>query len=208
MKKITLIIAAIGLIAGSISAQDNGTDSRTMLQFGVKAGFNHSNVYDSEGEDFKADPKFGLAAGVFVAIPLGKYFGFQPEMLYSQKGFKATGSIIGINYKYTRTTSFIDIPLLFQLKPAEMITFLVGPQFSYLIKQKDEFANTTVEQDFENDNIRKSIMGIALGVDICPKNLIVGARVGWDIQNNNGDGTSTVPRYKNVWSQVTVGFRF
>ena len=29
-----------------------------------------------------------------------------------------------------------------------------------------------------------------------------------DIQNNNGDGTSTTPRYKNVWFQGTLGFKF
>ena len=27
------------------------------------------------------------------------------------------------------------------------------------------------------------------------------------IQNNNGDGTSATPRYKNVWYQATIGLR-
>jgi len=31
--------------------------------------------------------------------------------------------------------------------------------------------------------------------------------VGWDLMKNNGDGTKTTPRYKNVWAQVSVGFR-
>jgi hypothetical protein len=33
-------------------------------------------------------------------------------------------------------------------------------------------------------------------------------RGSWDLKNNNGDGTSTTPRYKNVWYQATVGYRF
>jgi len=28
------------------------------------------------------------------------------------------------------------------------------------------------------------------------------------LQNNNGDGTSNNPRYKNEWTQLSVGFRF
>jgi hypothetical protein len=30
------------------------------------------------------------------------------------------------------------------LKPSEFITLIAGPQYSYLIKQKDEFTNTMV----------------------------------------------------------------
>ncbi len=207
MKKLILIISVLGLIANNISAQENETDPRYQLQLGAKVGFNYSNVYDSKGEGFNADPKFGFAAGAFLAIPFGQYLGFQPELLFSQKGFKATGNVLGINYDFTRTTSFIDIPLLLQLKPGRTVTLLIGPQYSYLINQKDDFTNTTIEQDFKNDNIRKNIMCFVVGIDICPKNILIGARAGWDIQNNNGDGTSTVPRYKNVWYQVMIGIR-
>jgi hypothetical protein len=79
-----------------------------------------------------------------------------------------------------------------------------------LLKQKDVFENplTTVEQqnEFKNDNIRKNILGFIGGVDVNVGKVIIGARAGWDIQNNNGDGTSTNPRYKNAWTQATIGF--
>jgi hypothetical protein len=208
MKKLILIIAAVALFATTSRAQDELSDSRNELQLGVKLGFNYSNVYDSEGENFTTDPKFGFVGGVFVAIPIGKLLGFQPELLFSQKGYKGSGSFLGVDYEYSRTTNFIDVPLFLQLKPVEAITLLAGPQFSFLIKQTDSFNDATVEQEFENDNIRKNIMGFVVGVDVCPGNLMIGARAGWDVQNNNGDGTSTVPRYKNVWYQVTAGFRF
>jgi len=44
-------------------------------------------------------------------------------------------------------------------------------------------------------------------MDINLNNIVIGARAGWDLFNNNGDGTSTTPRYKNVWAQATVGIR-
>ncbi|MES2141006.1 MAG: porin family protein [Bacteroidota bacterium] len=210
MKKIILIIGAVTTMANFSSAQE--TDLREELIFGLKAGANYSNVYDTQGEEFQADPKLGLAAGAFLAIPIGKYLGIQPEVLYSQKGFKATGRILGGNYEFTRTTNFIDVPLLVSFKPSEFISIMVGPQYSYLIKQSDAFTNSSTSilqvQEFENDNIRRNILCLTGGVDVTIKHIVIGARIGWDIQNNNGDGTSSTPRYKNVWYQATVGYRF
>ena len=211
MKKIVLITAAISLF-GIIKGQDNSTDLRDKLSFGVKAGANYSNVYDAQGEAFQANPKLGLAAGVFLAIPIGKYLGVQPEVLFSQKGFQATGIILGNTYDFTRTTSYIDVPLLFAFKPSEFFTLLAGPQYSYLLNQKDVFANATTsiaqETEFVNDNVRKNTLCFLGGADLTLRHIVIGARAGWDFQNNNGDGTSTTPRYKNVWYQATVGYRF
>jgi hypothetical protein len=212
MKNLILVIAAVFCFSSVSFAQENETDFREQIQFGGKVGANYSNVYDAKGEEFNADAKFGLAAGGFVSIPIGKYLGVQPEVLFSQKGFQATGVILGSTYKFTRTTSYIDIPLLFAFKPSEFITLLAGPQYSYLIKQRDVFGNATTslaqEQEFENDNVRKNTMCFLIGVDFTLNQIVLGSRAGWDIQNNIGDGTSTTPRYKNVWYQATFGFRF
>jgi hypothetical protein len=88
------------------------------------------------------------------------------------------------------------------------ISLLAGPQFSFLLKQKDVLGNSSLTQDFNNDNIRKNTLGFLGGADINLSNLVLGVRAGWDLQDNNGDGTSDNPRYKNVWYQATIGFRF
>jgi hypothetical protein len=207
-----LLLLSFCLFSVNSFAQTTGTTTSERIQFGMKAGINFSNVYDSKGEQFNADGKIGAAGGVFISIPLGKYLGIQPEILFSQKGFKATGSLLGSNYTFTRTTNYIDIPLLLAIKPTSVITILAGPQYSYLMKQKDVFVTsvTSVEQQkvFENDNIRKNTLCFVGGADINLAKLVLSARAGWDIQNNNGDGTSTTPRYKNVWYQATIGYRF
>ena len=212
MKKMILAMAAVALIAFNGSAQGSGNNLRNQITFGIKAGANYSNVYDSQNQDFNADPKLGFAGGIFVGIPLGSFLGIQPELLYSQKGFKATGTLLGSPYSLTRTTNYLDVPILIALKPIGLITILVGPQYSYLLSQKDVYDNSIMtvvqEQTFKNDNIRKNTFGILGGVDINLSNLVIGARVGWDITNNNGDGTSTTPRYKNVYYQATLGYRF
>jgi hypothetical protein len=212
MRKLILVMAAVALIAFNGSAQGSGNGLRNQITFGIKAGANYSNVYDSQNQDFNADPKFGFAGGIFVGIPLGSFLGIQPELLYSQKGFKATGTLLGSPYSLTRTTNYLDVPILLALKPIGLITILVGPQYSYLLSQKDVYDNSIMtvvqEQTFKNENIRKNTFGILGGVDINISNLVIGARVGWDITNNNGDGTSTTPRYKNVYYQATLGYRF
>lgn len=205
MKKLIFIIVSTIWLFNIGNAQEN------KFIFGIKAGATYSNVYDSQGESFKADNKFGFTSGLFVTIPLGEQIAFQPEFLFAQKGFKATGKILGSTYSFTRTTSYLDVPLLFAYKPIERLTVVLGPQYSYLLQQKDVFAagSTTVlqEQEFQNDNLRKNILGFVGGVDINLGHTVIGARIGLDAQNNNGNGTATTPRYKNIWAQMTFGFR-
>jgi hypothetical protein len=213
MKKLlTLIVLAVVAITTTGNAQDTSTDPRNKLYFGLKAGYNYSNVYDTEGENFQADGKVGFAAGAFLSIPIGKFLGIQPELLFSQKGFHATGTLFGSPYDLTRRSNYLDVPVLITLKPAPLITLMAGPQFSYLLNQKDVFKSSTVntlqQQEFKNDNIRKNTLCFLGGIDFNFNHFALGTRVGWDLWNNNGDGTSTTPRYKNVWLQATVGYRF
>ena len=211
MKKNFFAILALILIANTMNAQNAASSSSDQIHIGLKVGGNYSNIYDSKGEKYNADGKIGFATGAFVSIPIGMYLGIQPEILFSQKGFTATSSVLGADVKLTRTTNYIDVPVFLAIKPSEMITLLVGPQYSYLMKQNDKFTNpiTNIETntDFNTDNIRKNTFCLVGGVDINMSNIVLGARVGMDMYNNNGDGTSTTPRYKNVWAQATVGFR-
>lgn len=210
MKKILLFLTVATLSISLCEAQV-AVNSRKKFQFGLKGGSNFSNIYDSNGEDFDAEGKFGWVGGVFIAIPVGSFLGIQPEILFSQKGYKQTGAFLGSNYELTRTTDYIDIPLLLSIKPVNFLTIQLGPQFSFLTKQKDVFTNalSTIEQEkqFKNDNIRKNTLCAVGGLDINLNRLVIGARAGWDIQDNNGNGSSTNPRYKNVWLQATLGFR-
>lgn len=217
-KSIFTVFAAIAMVTG-VKAQEvdarNGntsdTDTRSNFVLGAKLGANLSNVYDSEGEDFVADPKLGFVAGGFVTIPLTKLFAIQPEVLYSQKGFKGEGTLLGSSYSYERTTDYLDVPVYFAFRPIEYLSIMAGPQFSYLLKEKNEFKgaiNSTQEEAFNNDNIRKNTFALIGGVDVNIDKLVIGARAGFDLKENKGDGTSDTPRYKNYWYQLTLGYKF
>jgi hypothetical protein len=206
-----LLGAILCLTIGTLSAQDKAADKRDQLVFGIKAGMNVSNVWDEQGADFVADPKLGAAGGVFLAVPIGKYFGVQPELLFSQKGFKGGGVLLGFPYSFTRTTSYLDVPILVQFKPIEYFTLLAGPQFSYLLKEKNVYTfgsnSSQQEQAFSNEDVRNNILGFVVGADVTVKAFVLSARAGWDFQNNNKNGVSTTPRYKNQFLQLTIGFR-
>ncbi|MDD3320400.1 MAG: porin family protein [Paludibacter sp.] len=210
--KIFMKTNVIMLTAILMLASNNKTYAQNdQIHVGVKAGVNYSNVYDSEGEEYTADGKFGFAGGAFVSIPVTPLLGIQPELLFSQKGFQATGTVLGNDISFTRTSAFLDLPIFLAIKPNEMLTLLVGPQYSFLMSQKDVFANPiqdiVVQEDFDTDNIRRNTLCLVGGADVNLSNIVLGARIGCDLFNNNGDGTSTTPRYKNVWGQVSVGFR-
>src|SRR5688572_11231450 len=135
MKKIwilfTMAIAAVTTISNAqetvvvypkesvvVAVEQTLPDPRNRFYIGLKGGFCFSNVYDTHGENFEADTKSGFAGGLFLTIPVGRFLGIQPEVLFSQKGFKATGTLLGNPYTLTRTTYFIDVPLLLALKPS------------------------------------------------------------------------------------------
>lgn len=197
------------MFTGATLAQD---DLRERFNFGVKAGANLSNIWDTDAEDFSADPKFGFAGGVFISLPLGKLLAIQPEVIFSQKGYKASGTFLTVPYEVTRTSNYLDIPILLAFRPADFISILAGPQIGFQLSQKDKFTagsfSSEEQQQFENDNWRKNMLGVHLGLDINIGHVVISPRAALDLQNNRGDGTSSDPRYKNFLVQLTLGYRF
>ena len=187
-------------------------DGRDQLYYGFKAGVNYAWANNINSTSLRANPLFGIVSGAFIVLPLSAYLGIQPEFLFSQKGFKASGTMDGSGYSFTRTSSYIDLPLYFSVKPNEFLTLLAGPQLSYLIQQSDKFSFATSDilqqQDVKNNSDRKQTLGLAGGFDINLKGLVIDFRTGLDMINNNGNGTTTNPSYKNAWCQATLAYRF
>lgn len=210
MKKFIAYLFIISLSGSGLYAQSE--DFRTEAGLGLKVGINSANIFDTEGDDFEHDSRLGLAAGIFISLPLGKFLGVQPEIMYSQKGYSTNGSVLGISYDYTRKTDYIDIPLQLQIKPAPVLTLLVGPQYSFLISKGVNFDSDILDEETQNNiediDIRKNTLGLVTGLDLNFNRFVISARAAWDMQNNNGDGTSDSPRFRNVVVQATVGVFF
>jgi hypothetical protein len=214
MKKLKIILGILTIVAATIQhsyAQPNGTDTRDKLVFGLKVGANYSTVYATQGQNFNANGKVGVAGGAFLAIPIGRFLGLQPEVLFSQRGITATGNVQNDSYSLSRTSSYIDVPLFVAFKPIENLTLLLGPQYSFLVVENDVFANVASSpaqlQQFSNDNTQRNTLSAVAGADVNIQHFVLGVRAGMDMFYNNGNVTSGGPQYKYVWGQVTVGFR-
>lgn len=211
MSKLLLYLSLL-LNVSFLHAQIVG-DDREEFHFGVKAGVNLSNVYSATGTDFIAKNRTGFAGGGFITIPIGKYLGIQPEVLFSQKGANAMGTLNGEAYQFKRTTNSLDIPVLLQVKPLPHIALVVGPQLSFLMKQSDTYesddSRIIIEQEFKDQSLRKANVGAVAGVDVWVLKILLSGRVGCDLlQNTIKTSSGNAPTYKSFWGQLTLGLRF
>lgn len=193
--------------------RENSFDNRGKFQIGAKLGGSFGGVYAIKGENFDANNKFGFTGGIFGAIPFNHYIGLQPEVLITQKGFKqGNGYLLETPYNFRRTTTYVEVPLFFAFTPSEFVTLLVGPQYSYLLRQKDVFINTSTsfsqEDVVKQDIVRKNMFGMVAGFDVNLKHIVIGGRIGIDFLNNRFNNTTNTPQYKNVNTQITIGYKF
>ncbi|MBC7745559.1 MAG: PorT family protein [Flavobacterium sp.] len=201
MKK--LLIVAIGILtAGAVHAQD--------VSVGIKAGGNLSNIIKTGDSSYETNFKPGFHAGLTLEIGLGNTFAFAPELMYSQKGYKADR----FGGTLTQTTNWIEIPVLAKIKAGPAFNIFLGPQVSFLTKTSNKFEGAfgAVEQTIiekQSETFKKSIAGgvIGAGFDITPK-IGINARYALDFQKNNENGTNETPEFKNQVFQAGLGFKF
>ncbi|RDV14170.1 PorT family protein [Pontibacter diazotrophicus] len=166
------------------------TAAQAQSGFGIRGGANLSNLEGDLRNESLYENKFGFHAGVTLNIPvLDNFFSIQPELLYSNKGFKNSDEEYTNNLNQTlRRTGkvnydYIDLPIFAKIK-AGPIYFEAGPQASYLLSVKDETSlyidnelassNTTV---IDRDNMRKFELGYAAGVGLAAgKRFTIGLR--------------------------------
>jgi hypothetical protein len=211
MKRIFLG-AFILLVAVGANAQSN--EVKNQLSFGVKGGASFSNIIKTDDSDFKTDYLTGFNAGIFVSIPIIDRLSFQPELMFSQKGYKSDRTGILSNGTLTQTTSWIEVPILAKIEVVKGFNLYAGPQVSFLSKTTNKYEGTfgTAEQttiEDDADQFKKSILGGVLGAgfDITQK-VSLNGRYALDFQKNNENGTTSTPEFKNQVWQVGLGLKF
>jgi hypothetical protein len=202
MRKVKLIIALLALV-GSVMAQDE-------FSIGIKGGLTSSDIYYNE--QIESDSRLGFTGGLFFQIPIGKFVGIQPEVLYTQRTILAKGTSFGSSFSFQRTTSAIDVPLYLQLRPVKYITILGGPQYSFNLTKTDQFKDGRItdeeKQTIVENDMRSGTFGVAVGADLNLGMFVFSGRIGWDLQSNTVNTTSFSPRYNYRWMQGTIGIRF
>jgi len=223
MKKILLLLTICLLVAGSVSAQQyyygprrhvrrapqqqRRTDNDFYkVKVGIAGGLNIANTVDSYNSNYHTGTIAAWNAGVFLDIPLIYPLSFEPELLYSQKGFSAQTT----DGNLTSRSNFIDVPLLAKFHLAPGFNFLIGPQISFLTSTTNTYDNgfdVTAKDHYDYNNNTTFLDGV-IGVSFdLNQSVELRARYTIDLNENDGGGTY-VPDYRNQVFQLGLGIRF
>jgi hypothetical protein len=215
MKKL-FFLAVVLIIAGSANAQyrrgggyrhQRASDDFTQIRAGITGGINIANTVSSSNSNFSTDSKAGVNLGIFVEIPIAYPFSFVPEVLYSQKGYRANTAY----GQFAQRANFIDVPLLAKFKLAQAFNIYVGPQLSFLTSTRNTYYdgfNKLYEETYKYNGDKNFITGVA-GVSFdLNRNVDLRARYAIDFRENNPNGSSGVPEYRNQVWQIGLGLKF
>jgi len=146
-------------------AQENNEshNKEPMVRIGLKGGLSIVTIVKTKDNNFLSAPLYGFNGGAVLQLPLGHVLAIQPEVLFSQKGYRATGNSIASDYDYRRYLNFLDIPILLRINALKSFGIVVGPQYSYLLATPTTFksGDASFEQTVNNENniITKNILG-------------------------------------------------
>jgi hypothetical protein len=170
MKKQILLAAACCGLAFASQAQG--------IKVGPRIGVNFATMaFDPEEEGFDPKSRTGLQAGLVVNIGVNEMFSIQPEILFSQKGYKVEETEDGIEGKLDVATSYLEVPILakVQFGSGGVKPFInAGPYFGYwmggntkLTIDGDDIFDEDFDFDDESmDNANRMDIGLSVGAGI------------------------------------------
>jgi len=209
MKKI-LILAIIAASAISVSAQ---SPKESKSKFGIKAGYNFSNVIGS-GSSFDPKHNNGYMISAFFGNSNKNGLGYRSELVYSKQGYSFDDG--GKNTDVMN--DYLYMPHLMTYTIANVVQIQAGAQIGVLLNAK----KTSGSKDSSiTDLMNRFDYGFAGGVEVYPfKGLIIGTRynLGLGKMYKKYDQTATTPyplpidpsttNLKNGILQLFIGYRF
>jgi hypothetical protein len=218
MKKL-LFFAICLLIAGSVCAQGyyygprrvrrppprSEYDDFYKVRFGITGGLNVANTVNAYNTNFSTAAIAGFNAGFFLDLPLVYPLSFEPEVLYSEKGYAAV-----TNYgNFTQRSNYIDVPLLLKFKLSPTFNFLVGPQIAIPVSTTNTYDNgfDITAQQYYNTYGQKTILDGVVGVSFdLSRDVELRARYTIDLQPNDQNASYGGDYRNQVW-QIGLGFK-
>ena len=182
MKKAILITMVFTFAALTFYAQ-------TGVGVGIKAGANFAN---QNVKDISTKTITNYHVGAYLNLNLSEKFGIRPEVLYSAQGSKWEDAKVDFNY--------VAIPVMLRVKPVEVLSLEVGPQFSFLTKAHVEGVGDVMDQ------LKKNDFGLAFGAGLqLPLGFNIGARYVLGFTDVSDVSESSI---KNRIFQLYAGWTF
>jgi len=78
----------------------------------------------------------GAQLGVFTELPIGQKSALRMEMYYIQKGSRKNASDVDPS-SYLQRLNYVEVPLIYEYKPFNKLSFHAGLSFAYLFSASD-----------------------------------------------------------------------
>ena len=193
MKKLLLLTVFLFSIIISAQEADTDTDKDQKFSFGVKAGANFATITNlDEVLEGDVSGRTSFHAGGLGEYSLNENLSLKLEVLYSELGAKLEYSFD--NYEYDFNTNefpsrigggsyfgvneyelaYLSIPLLVQYYIIQYLSFVAGPQISFLLAANEKWKQTEVigDETFTNsgevdikDQMKSVDVGLAIGAN-------------------------------------------
>jgi hypothetical protein len=185
---------------------------RPERMFGAQVGLNLADVGGPGADGGGTEARVGFLAGLFGSIPVGENLAIQPELLYTQKGFKITDNGATANLKL----SYVQVPVFGKISfPSESTTpFLVaGPSLGLKVGCRVSARSQGVSVGIDCQNDTESVISasstdfsLVVGGGVELGDAIVSAR--YDHGISNIDSAAGAPSTSNRTLTISVGYGF
>jgi Outer membrane protein beta-barrel domain len=196
-------------IMGSMVVLHAQSNSR----FGIKAGFNLSNMYANEVNDKNAT--LGIHGGVFLKAAISKHLSLQPELLYTMKGAELqyqNGFVTGSG-KFA--LNYLEVPVLAVVQITPFLNLQAGVYGATLtsvkLTNKSTIDNFNFETELQKSNFETIDYGFVAGLGVDFKVLSMGLRYEHGMKTVGKTKTIAGQNYlfpdaRNANLQLYVGF--
>lgn len=159
--------------------------AQTTAAFGAKVGWINSKFLGEDADN--QNNKSGLSAGVFLNITSGnEIIGFQPELLFSQKGSDFQVGNIREDYRL----SYIEVPMLLKVSvPISSLrpNIFAGPYASFKVSETYTYTEVLTGATLTGEDNTKSIdygaiFGAGLDVNLSSAIITVDGRYNLGLQ--------------------------
>ena len=143
---------------GELSSKDytgGGTTGSRNTGFGIKGGYNYTNVYGDGSKTFDLKGYNGYHAGVYGQFGFNEFSSLQLEILYVRKGFDNNTVATG-----DRRLDYLEVPVLFVGNVTETLSFHIGPEISLLTKVRENGADVSIADKGYNSVDYGAIAGV------------------------------------------------
>lgn len=203
MKLQANFLCAFTLFLSASFGMLHAQDTNVTTEFGVKGGFNMSNLVDSGDDPDDNNILYGFNAGVYATLPISDFVAIQPELLFTTKGseLKYDNAFATGNAKFR--LNYIELPLLVRVNVTKNFNIHAGGYASYLVSSKvTGSGDFDFNEDIDTDDLAKFDAGLSAGIGVDFNPISVGVRYNYGLttvgkERTVAGTTYTFPDAKN-----------